>query len=119
MAVLLPDLQGLHASAGFQDSVAVALQDGADQVAEGRFVLDHQHGLRAAPHELCARRPLLNVWSRNCGRKVDTEGRSVAELALHPYPTVVLFHDRVNGCQSKTGSLADLLGGEEGFKNVA
>ena len=45
------------------------------------------------------------------------ECRAVTDFAVDIDPALMLLHDAEDGGQSKAGAFADILGGEEGFKN--
>ena len=46
------------------------------------------------------------------------ENAAVSPLAFHPNPTLMLFHDAINGRQAQAGAFALGFGGKKRFKNA-
>ena len=107
---LAPDLEGSCPGFGLQHTVPVPRQHAANQLADRRFILNHQDSFGAAARGLLVRLILGNLGDFTAQGYEDLERRASADFALNLDPTLVLFDDAVNGGKAETGALADFLG---------
>ena len=115
---LFPKIERLNSRDGRQHRITAALQEIADEQAHGLFVFHDQNDF-IAPRQLRDRRRGFLFCGNVPGRRqMDAKRRPFAHLAVHFNPTAVLLDDGIHSGESQAGSLADFLGGEEGFENM-
>src|SRR5438270_10722191 len=115
--MLLANQQRLARIGGLEHDVAVAAKDAARQGANLVVVLDEQNRLGAPTRFRHRAFPGSNLGLPFHPREVDLERRPFARLAVDPDVTAALLDDAEDGGKAETGSLASLLGREEGLED--
>jgi hypothetical protein len=111
------DLEGIRAVTRTQDGVPRRLQGFADDLAQVRLVLHEQDGLGSPRHLAVGRRAHFLDGGVHPGQ-IDPERRALSFRAFQVDVALALGDDAVHGRQTETGSLADLLGREEGLEDA-
>src|ERR1022692_1821093 len=118
IAMLFPGFQCAGTVGCFEHVVTEARQDISNRSTQPGFILDEQNCFIAAARWFRRWRHKFLVGSFGEARKINSERRSMTDFAVNIDPAFVLLDDSEDGCQSKTGSFADILGGEERLKNL-
>src|ERR1700734_2595403 len=115
--MLLGQLERNNAIARFENGVATSLQILRDQLANILFVFHKQNGFSAGRRGggLLLRNELFGRGGD--ARQVDLERRPVADFAVDPDVAAALFHDAINGGESKTRTAAGPFGRKERLEN--
>ena len=106
-------LQGFGGIAGLQRGVAEAADLRQHIFAHQRVVLDHQHRFVAALHRRGWQHLGRAVIHSGGARQIELHAGAVALLAVDLDVPVGLLDEAVDHAETKAGSLADFLGGEE------
>ena len=104
------------------DAGTLPFEDAADEFAERRIVLDDEDGFVAAARRLTGlARGLFPREPHRTATAGDRRGRLSRGPTSHQwtFDPAQLIDDAVNGGEPEAGAFADLLGGEERFKNAA
>lgn len=116
IVMFLPNVLRRRAVRCLQNMVASRLQYGASQPAYRRLVLDQQDGFRAAQRVRWPRSLNQLRVCRVAGGEEHLKVHTMARLVVHLDPTVVLFDNAEDRCQSQARALARAFGREKGSK---
>src|SRR5580693_768853 len=112
------DPQGCLAVVGLEHFVSLRLQGFTDQLAHRFFVLDQQHGFRAAVLRQRSSQRTHGFQGIFNPRQIDPEGRALPRFALNQDIAATLLDDAVHGRKSQSSTFSFLLGGEKWLEDA-
>ena len=116
--MLLDKSQGLHAVARLDDRVATGFEEFARDFTHVVLVFREQNGFCSAWRLGRSRRRNRPIHGLVDSRKINLEGRSPAQFAVHPDEAAALLDYAVDRGQAQARAFALRLRGEERLKNV-
>ena len=109
-------MERLDAGTGFEDFVALPLQQLAGEAAQADLVFNQQHLLVAPAWSLMEGGLGLGARRFGTSGQEHLEDGPLADFTVHFDPSVMLFDNAVHGGQSETRSLPHRFGGEKRFE---